>query len=188
MLATDPRAPDRAPPEEVVRAAFHDLHGRRLHGFGLLLTLGDASATARLVGEALAAGVDRAGHLRHPERAAAWLRARVVRYAGRTGVARNRVGDDRAGLMDLGADPAVVAALAALDRLERAAIIASSIERFDGRDVATIVARDGRALEQLMLRARARYAAAYEAAATDTVPLDGPLATRLHEIALRAMQ
>jgi len=90
--------------------------------------------------------------------------------------------------MDLGAGPAVVAGLAALDRLERAAIIASSIERLDGRDVATIVGRDGRALEQVMLRARARYAAAYEAAATDTVPLDGPLAMRLHEIALRAMQ
>jgi len=188
MLATDPRAPDRAPPEEVVRAAFHDVHGRRLHGFGLLLTLGDRSATARLVGEALAVGVDRAGHLRHPERAAAWLRARVVRNAGRMGVARNRVGDDRAALTHLGADPAVVAGLAALDRLERAAIIASSIERLAGRDVATIVDRDGRALERLMLRSRARYAAAFGAAVTDAIPLDGPLATRLHEIALRAMR
>ena len=188
MLATDPRAPDRAPPEEVVRAAFHDLHGRRLHGFGLLLTLGDRSATARLVGEALAVGVDRAGHLRHPERAAAWLRARIVRNAGRMGVARNRVGEDRAALTDLGADPTVVAGLAALDRLERAAMIASTVERFDGRDVATIVDRDGRALERLMMRSRARYAAAYEAAVTDTVQLDGPLATRLHEIAARAMR
>jgi len=104
------------------------------------------------------------------------------------GVARNRVGDDRAALTDLGADPAVVAGLAALDRLERAAIIASSIERLAGRDVATIVDRDGRALERLMLRSRARYAAAFGAAVTEAIPLDGPLATRLHEIALRAMR
>jgi DNA-directed RNA polymerase specialized sigma24 family protein len=187
MLATDPRAPDRAPPEEVVRAAFHDLHGQRLHGFGLLLTLGDRAATSRLVGEALAAGVDRAGHLRHPERAAAWLRARVVRNAGRVGVARHRVGEGGAALTDLGADPAVVSGLAALDRRERATIIASSIERLDARDVSTIVDRDGRSLERLLHHARARYLAAYDAAADDGPAIDGPLAARLHEIAQRAM-
>jgi len=186
MLATDPRAPDRAPPDEVVRAAFHELHGRRLHGFGLLLTLGDRRATSRLVGEALAAGVEQAGHLRHPERAAAWLRARVVRDAGRVGVARHRVGD-RTGLADLGADAAVVAGLAALDRRERAAVIASAIERLDARDVSAIVDRDGRSLERLMQQARARYVAAYDASADDDPPIDGPLAARLHEIAQRAM-
>jgi hypothetical protein len=187
MLATDSREPDRAPPEEVVRAAFHDLHGRRLHGFALLLTLGDRRATSRLVGEALAAGVARAAQLRHPERAAAWLRARVVRGAGSVGVRRDRTGDDRVALEDLGADAPVVAGLAALDRRERAAIIGASIERLDRRDVATIVDREGASLERLMLRAHARYSAAHEAAATDEPPLDGPLAARLREIAWRAL-
>lgn len=187
MSATDPRVPGRAPPEEVVRAAFHDLHGRRLHGFGLLLTLGDRAAAADLVGEALAAGVERAARLRHPERAAAWLRAHIVRNASRRGVARNRVRGERTILTDLGADAPVVAGLAALDPRERASIIASAIERLDARDVATVVDREGRALEKLQLRARARYATAYEAAVPDDLPLDGPLATRLHEIASRAM-
>jgi DNA-directed RNA polymerase specialized sigma24 family protein len=187
MPATDPLAPDRDPPEEVVRAAFHDLHGRRLHGFGLLLTLGDRRATSRLVGEALAAGVDGVGSLRHPERAAAWLRARIVRNAGRMGVARHRIGDDRAALNELGADAPVVAGLAALDRRERAAIIAASIERLDARDVSTIVDREGRSFEKLMTRARGRYASAYEAAADDEPSIEGPLAARLHEIAIRAM-
>ncbi|HET6657289.1 MAG TPA: hypothetical protein VFG61_05290 [Gaiellaceae bacterium] len=187
MPATDPRVPDRAPPEEVVRAAFHDLHGRRLHAFGLLLTLGDRAATTSLVGEAIAAGVERAELLRHPERAAAWLRARIMRNASRMGVRRHRVGEDRAVLADLGVEAPVVAGLSALDPRERASIIASAIERLDTRDVATIVDREGHALEKLQLRARARYAAAYESAATDDLPLDGPLATRLHEIASRAM-
>lgn len=190
MPETDPRSPTASPErerEDLVRKAFHELHGRRLHGFGLLLTLGDRGAASRLVGEALAAGVERAGHLRHPERAAAWLRARVVRNAGRAGVGRGRVGDDRAAIAELGADAAVIAGLAALDRAERAAIIASSIERLDGRDVATIVGREAGSLERLLSRARRRYAMAYEAAAIDEPPLNGPLAARLHEIAMRAM-
>ena len=188
MTATDQRAPDRAaPPAEVVRAAFLDLHGRRLHGFALLLTLGDRPTASRLVGEAMEAGIDRAAELRHPERAAAWLRARIVQNAGRAAVARKRLDDDRSALTELGADPPLVAGLAALDRHERAAIIASAIERLDARDVSTIVDRDGASLERLLLRARGRYAAAYEAAADDDPPFEGPLAARLHEIALRAM-
>ncbi|HEX5040006.1 MAG TPA: hypothetical protein VFW95_07735 [Candidatus Limnocylindria bacterium] len=191
MQETDPRPPVTAPPDveraDLVREAFHELHGRRLHGFGLLLTLGDRRGASRLAGEALAAGADRAGHLRHPERAAAWLRARVVRNAGGAGVARDHVGDDRAALADLGADGPVIAGLAALDRTERAAVIASSIERLDTRDVATIVGREAGSLERLLSGARRRYAAAYEAAAIDDPPLNGPLAVRLHEIAMRAM-
>ena len=43
---------------------------------------------------------------------------------------------------ELGADGAAVEAMAGLDRLERAALIASGVERLDRRDVATIVGRD----------------------------------------------
>src|SRR5690606_20820527 len=72
-----------APSPERLRAAFDELHGSRLHGFALLLTLGDRARAARLAGEALAAAEPRIDALRHPERAAAWLRAHVVRSSHR---------------------------------------------------------------------------------------------------------
>src|ERR687895_367576 len=72
MAPPPERSPD--PPVEVVRAAFRELHGRRLHGFALLLTLGDRERAASLASDALAAGQLRVDELRHPERAAAWLR------------------------------------------------------------------------------------------------------------------
>jgi DNA-directed RNA polymerase specialized sigma24 family protein len=81
----------------------------------------------------------------------------------------------------------VVAGLAALDRIERAALIASAIERIDPRDVAIIVGRSARSLERLLSRARVRYAAAFLNADTEHEPIDGPLGRRLREIAHRAM-
>src|SRR6187431_2709085 len=87
--------PDRSPNSnpDVLRAAFRELHGRRLHGFALLLTLGDRPGAARLASEALAAGAMRVDELRHPERAAAWLRHRLVDRArvGRAAQADARV-------------------------------------------------------------------------------------------------
>lgn len=184
MPATDSAPLDRppGPPAEAIRDAFRDLHGRRLHGFALLLTLGDRPAAARLSSEALAAGSARIGELRHPERAAGWLRRRVVADAR---VARNQRGDGRA-LMELGADEPVIASMAALDRLERAALIASAIERLDPRDVAVIVGRDGSALDRLLRRARERYLRAY-AVTGPRDPPDGPIATHVHGLARRAM-
>ena len=90
MSATDIASPPDPSPNstaEAMRAAFRELHGRRLHGFALLLTLGDRPSAARLASEALADGAMRVEELRHPERAAAWLRHRVVERA-RVGRAR----------------------------------------------------------------------------------------------------
>ena len=97
-------------PPELVRAAFRDLHGTRLHGFALLITLGDRARAARLAGEAIAAGTARMTELRHPERAAAWLRRRVTRNAGRSGrpSRRRAAGEGRQALEALGADPAAI--------------------------------------------------------------------------------
>jgi hypothetical protein len=39
-----------------LEAAFRALHGSRLHGFALLVALGEAEAAERAAGEALAAG------------------------------------------------------------------------------------------------------------------------------------
>jgi DNA-directed RNA polymerase specialized sigma24 family protein len=184
MSATDLASPpDRSlgSTAEVMRAAFRELHGRRLHGFALLLTLGDRPAAARLASEALAAGAMRVEELRHPERAAAWLRRRVV---GRARVARGgRV--DAPVLLDLGVDEPLVAAFASLDRLERAALIASTVERLDRRDVASIVGRGGSSLDRLLRRARARLMRAYADIATN--PPEGPIASQVQSLARRAM-
>ena len=182
MLATDSRDRPSAPPPDLVPAAFRDLHARRLHGFALMLTLGDRAQAGRLAAAALAAGVARVDELRHPERAAAWLRAHVTRAARTRAAARDGV----AILAELGTDAGVVAGLAALGRIERAALISTAIERLDGRDAATVAGRDGQALDRLLERARLRYADAYAAAAPPG-GADGPLAERLRAIATRAM-
>jgi DNA-directed RNA polymerase specialized sigma24 family protein len=166
----------------MLRDAFRELHGRRLHGFALLLTLGDRPTAARLASEALASGAARVDELRHPERAAAWLRRRVVDRA------RLRRGEraDTGTLLALGADEATVAALAALGRIERAALIASTVERLDRRDVGTIVGRDGPRLDRLIRRARERFMRLHAAAASDEPP-DGPVSAHVQALARRAM-
>ena len=175
-----------ATPPDAVRVAFRDLHARRLHGFALLLVLGDRPAAARLASDALLAAGERIGELRHPERAAAWLRARVVRMAGGMGRrAESRKG--RADALDgLGVDPGVFAGLEALTGRERAALIATAIERLDRRDAAAIVDSDGQKFDRLLVRARRRYAAAYGAAAQEAM-VDGPLGERVRAVAQRAM-
>lgn len=176
----------RREPRDPVRDAFRELHGRHLHGFALLLLLGDAPRAAQLAVDALDAGTRRIDELRHPERAAAWLRGRVVRASRGMRAWSRRPAERFQPLAELGADSAAVAGLGALDHLERAAIIAASIERLDRGDVATVVGRQGPALDRILARAHRRYAAAYGAAVPDGVP-PGPLVDRVRAIAMRAM-
>jgi DNA-directed RNA polymerase specialized sigma24 family protein len=177
--------PDATPPDAVL-VAFRDLHARRLHGFALLLVLGNRPAAARLASDALQAAGERIGGLRHPERAAAWLRARVVRMARGLGRTEPRRSDRVDALDELGMDAAVFAGLEALSQRERAALVATAIERLDWRDAATIVDSDGRGFDRLVARARRRYAAAYGAAAPEAMA-HGPLCERVRDIAQRAM-
>ncbi|HJP72587.1 MAG TPA: hypothetical protein VJ975_12795 [Candidatus Limnocylindria bacterium] len=184
MLATDRSDPVAdAATHDVVRDAFRELHGRHLLGFALLLMLGDAPRAAQLTVDALQAAVPHLDQLRHPERAAAWLRARVVRSSR----GMPRAGLRMQALSELGVEPEVAGALGTLRHLERAAVIAASIERLDLRDVATVVGQDGAALERLLARARRRYAAAHSARAGQEIPA-GPLVDRVRAEALRAMQ
>ena len=180
MTATieNERAP--APSPKLALAAFRELHARRLHGFALLLALGDRASAARLAADALTAAGPRLEGLRHPERAAAWLRQHVLKHANGAG-RRDRPVDPHV-LADLGADAAVVAGLALLAPRERAALIVSAIERFDRRDVATIVGRDGSSLDRLLRRARQRYVAGYITVTPEAV-VDGPVAARLRGVA-----
>lgn len=184
MLATEPRQLPGGPLDtDPIRDAFLDMHGRSLHGFTLLLCLGDRRVAAELASDALADATDRLGELRHPERAAAWLRAHIVRAAPRRPRLRP---DTTAALAEIGAEERVVQALAALRPRERAALIATAIERLDLRDVGVIVGRDGARLDALVASARQRYLRAYLRVAGE-VSLDGPIAARVHETAQRAI-
>ena len=172
-------------------AAFRDLHGARVHGFALLVTLGDAVRAARIASEVLAAGADNAGSLRHPERAAAWLRARVV-LAARRGAPKARQqgwAARRGALADLGTDRRAFAGLAALNVVERAAIVTLDVEHFDPRDAETVLGLSTGALERVVARARRRYAAAWIAASRghDTSAGDGDLARHIRDAAHRAL-
>lgn len=174
------------PSPELVRAAFRELHGRHLHGFTLLLTLGDRPLAGRLTADALAEGADRAGELRHPERAAAWLRAHVVRHVGTgltLGAARRAVrheAEREKALAELGVESAVVAGLSALDLRERALIVAETLEGLAPLDVEAVTGADRRRLARLRQNALSRYAAAF-AKAWDAsgVPPSGPIADRI---------
>jgi DNA-directed RNA polymerase specialized sigma24 family protein len=182
----DPRPANQAP--ATLRAAFDDLHGGRLHGFALLVTLGDRDAAARLARGALVAAGPHADELRHPERAAAWLRAWVVRTAGGRYRSPQRGVDGGTGLTELGVDAATYAALAALDARERAAIVASVVERFDARDVGMVVGRDGPSLDRLLVRARRRFMERYAAHEGGAPPPAGPYTDRLAAVAALALR
>jgi DNA-directed RNA polymerase specialized sigma24 family protein len=190
MQASEHRATTSADaPPELVRAAFRELHGTRLHGFALLLTMGDRARAARLVGEALAAGTARTAELRHPERAAAWLRRRITRNAGRSpGPARAvSAAEGRRALEELGVEAAAFTGLSSLSTRDRAALVADSVERLERGDVATIVGVDGARLDRLIRRVRRRYATAVADSLDDASTASGPLVERIQAIAARAL-
>ena len=181
----DPSAP-AASSAALVEAAFRELHGPSLHGFALLLTLGDRRQAAVLAAEALEAASDHLASLRHPERAAAWLRRRVRRSSGRND--RRLASAERlAALRDLAVTPAALAGLATLSGLERAALIAVAVERLDRRDVGTIVGRDGERLDRLLRAARRRYVAGSVASPDEVEGPPGPIRQRIAASAARTM-
>jgi hypothetical protein len=189
MQAVDPNNPPSTPPQpdaELVEAAFRELHGPSLHGFALLVTLGDRHRAAMLAADALEAAGDRLASLRHPERAAAWLRWHAARAAKRDD--RRLASPDRmAALRDLGITPAALAGLAGLSQTERAGLVAVAIERLDRRDVATIVGRDGTRLDRFLRAARRRYLVGATASPGDLDSSPGPIRRRIAASAARTL-
>lgn len=184
MLVSEPSPiEDGSLDSDPVHDAFIQLHGRSLHGFALLLCLGDEPAATALSGTSLAAGIEQLPRLRHPERAAAWLRARVVHDAPRSPRPGPR---GLAALRAMGVDDCVARGLGALSKHERAALVASAIERLDPRDVAVVAGREGRRLDALLRSARRRYLRTTMRAEYVPVP-DGAIAAQVHEIARLAM-
>jgi len=179
---------------ESLREAFRHVHGSRLHGFALLVSLGDARRAERAASEALASGEARASSLRHPERAAAWVRARLVpalrrsRRPGPTDMAARR-----GALRGLGVDGPAFDGLAALDFDARVAFVASSIERFAPLDVETILRTGPAATRRAIERARGRYLSVVASLPETDRPslkagagLEGELARRVRMVAGRA--
>jgi hypothetical protein len=92
-----------------------------------------------------------------------------------------------AALSGLDVEPETFAALSSLTHLGRAALVSAAIERFDVRDVATIVGRGGARLDALLRDARQTYAARYAAASPGLGPGSGPITKKVREIAARAL-
>ena len=155
-MQSNPRNPT---PSELY-AAFRDVHRPRLVAFAYLLLLGDRAAAEHAADAAVTAAAEQIDELRHPERAAAWLRHHVV-HALKAESAPSAEGE--ADMARIGIGAARVAGLRALNRLERAAVLASVVEGMDPRDVETIVGCGPTALEQLLSRATRTYLAALEA-------------------------
>jgi hypothetical protein len=176
----------------MLRAAFRELHGARLHGFALLTTLGDRALASRLAAEALAEGARRAGQLRHPERAGAWLRRRVTRGLKRPSRPEPNREERRAALTALGVDAATFDTLATFTPLERATLVAAVIERLDPRDVEVVLQANAAAVYRQTASVRRRFierrAAAHAATGSEADALAEPLlATRITDIAERAL-
>ena len=168
-------------------ADFRELHGGQLHGFALLLTLGDRSAAAKLAADALTEGSVRAHELQHPRQATAWLRHSVLATAKAYRTDPN--GDEpgrRATLRALGVNDEAFAALSALGMLERAAVVASSVERLEEPDVATVVGLDPFRSRRVVRDALRRAISARIAEPSQSGP-DGPIVARTREIAARVL-
>jgi hypothetical protein len=151
------RIPPRIREDSTLRAAFRDLHGARLHGFALLVSLGDSRRAAEAAAAALTEGEGRAAELRHPERAAAWLRQRVVRRLRRARPKATDLAAASTALAELGADVVSFAGLASLGPADRVALVASSVEGFEGVDLETILQASPAATRRRVILARTRY-------------------------------
>jgi hypothetical protein len=173
----------------MLRAAFRDAHGARLNGFALLLTLGDAPLANALAAHAVDEGARQAKELRHPERAAAWLRGRVLRAApkrlprrGGPGIAARR-----AALARLGVDDLTYGTLVTLSVNARAALIASATEGFSLLDLELVLGTSAHAVRRQVAKAQLTFVERQMAHEQPGSPRVGPLAMRVRDIADRAI-
>ena len=174
-----------------LRAAFRDLHAARLHGFALLVTVGDRTRAAQAASTAVAAGAQRAVELRHPERAAAWLRRRVLKDLRRISASRNLTPTERhLALVEIGAAPPAIAALEDMTLERRSALVAGVVERFSVADVASILDTDLAGAQRALDGARREYlahAAFLMRELPNATVQGGALADRIDRVAARAV-
>jgi hypothetical protein len=182
----------------LLRAAFREVQGRRLHGFALLVTLGDRALATRLANDALAEGVAHAAALRHPERAASWLRHRVLRRVPRRLRRSPSREERRAILAMLGVSEHAFDALARLSAAERATLIAGGLEGLGEIDLQLILGSRSAATRRRVLEVRRKFLVAH-IQSSDGSPSQrvepeetangriGPLAERIRQIAGQAL-
>jgi hypothetical protein len=180
-------------PDPALAVAFRALHGSRLHGFAILVSLGKTELAEQATSEALAAGAAQASVLRHPERAAAWLRARVFRSLRQTAARGKRVPapEQQEALAALGTSETVTSGLSGLSLEGRAALVASAIERFEPIDVETILGLSAATTRKVVAASRDRFLKAVLATQPETsgaeTPPRGELAARVQAVAEQAM-
>ena len=175
---------------EFLRSAFRELHGPRLHGFALLVALGDARRAERAAAQALGAGAKQVEILRHPERAAAWLRARTLRdLQGRSWGGGGPTLDVRRNVLaTLGTDDVAFAAMSVLSPRDRAALVATAVEGFDPIDVETILGTNPGATRKAVVRARTHYLDGVLSLPPGEARLvRGALSQRVREVVARAL-
>jgi hypothetical protein len=165
----------------------------------MLVALGDESAAERAADRALAAGAEKAAAQVDPRQAAAWLRARALRDLIRWQLLsrwQRRKSTPtlvrRDALASLGVDDSLFQALAAIPLRARAALIASTVERFAATDIETIMHAAPAASRRAVADARQRYlrAAGEEPGIRRVAPTSNPegeLAQRVQAVATRAM-
>ena len=189
MPTTGSVLPVEARDADQLRAAFWDIHAARLHGFALLITVGDRERAASAAATVMAAGAERAAELRHPERAAGWLRHRVIRELRRTRRSAGLTAKDRhAALRQLGATESVIALLEGLTVERRAALVAGTIEGLGLPDVATTLDTDLIRASRAVEGARREYlAAAAHGAVPRSADPPGPLRERIAQLTAQAL-
>ena len=191
MLTTLSAVPNDLREADLLRAAFRDLHAARLHGFALLVTLGDRARAAQAAANTMATGSQRAAELRHPERAAAWLRRAVLKELRRTPSSRHLTPAERhAALLDVGAAEPAIAALEELTPERRAALVAGIVERFALTDVATILDTNLAGAQRAIQGAQRAYLSAAAHAMRQlpsSAAAGGVLADRINRVATLAV-
>jgi DNA-directed RNA polymerase specialized sigma24 family protein len=159
------------------------VHGARLHGFALLVAAGDAARARQAAAEALEAGAAQAARLRHPERAAAWLRhALVTLRRGRLGKGLSEA-VRQAALAELGVGMGAYRALGQLSLEQRAAVVASAIEGLAAIDLETIMGAPADRSRRLATDGLRRYLAAMAPTLPVGLAPAGPLARRIRAAA-----
>ena len=134
--------PVEAEDAEELQAASLDAHAARLHGFALLLTVGDGPRAAAAAIAALEDG-ERAAEMQHPAQAAAWLRRQVIVELRRTWPTPYLPPEQRrAALGRMGVVEPLISSLEGMSAEQRAALVAGTIEGMAMADVATVLDTD----------------------------------------------
>ncbi|HKO32900.1 MAG TPA: hypothetical protein VJY85_04045 [Candidatus Limnocylindria bacterium] len=179
--------PVEAEDAEQLQAASWGAHAARLHGFALLLTVGDEPRAAAAAIAALEAGALRA-ESQDSGQAAAWLRREVIGELRRTWPTPYLPPHERHAVLGrMGATDALISSLEGMSAERRAALVVASIEGMPMADVATTLDTDLGDAYRAVEGARLDYlTTAARMTASGPAAGKGPLAQRINEIRARA--